>query len=127
MPSDVESNVESNSNSSVEVDWSELPRELVCRIVFYQKQMRAAVRIQAVWRGRDCRDFLAHPASRVFNARHPLARARCHMRRCHGCFLHELYLNNLRAPLGRLSLWTAIWTIRCCYLVRYDPLSRACV
>lgn len=102
-------------------DWSELPRELVCRIWFYYELSRAATTIQAYWRGRDVRHFLNHPASRVFNSRHPKFEIDCHERRCFGCLLQALYMHNLRYHIFTSVASTGVWSIRCLYLVGYDP------
>jgi hypothetical protein len=102
-------------------DWASLPDEIICRIVFHYKRARAASRIQAVWRGRDTRDFLEHPASQVFNSRHPRFGANCHFRRCQGCFLQTLYYYNLRREVFTTMPNTGSWSVRCLYLMAYDP------
>lgn len=102
------------------VDWGELPRELTVRIVFFYKRARAASKIQAVWRGRDTRHFLAHPASRVFNSRHPRFAQSVHLRKCTGCFLQELYMHNLLNEVFTTAPTTGAWSVRCLYLVHFD-------
>jgi len=80
------------------------------------KRSRAAARIQAVWRGRDVRDFLEHPACRVFNKRHPRYAAGDHLRACKSCFMQKLYVHNLLREVFATSPTTAAWTVRCFYL-----------
>lgn len=103
------------------VDWGDLPRELIVRIWFLYERARAASKIQAVWRGRDMRHFLEHPATAVFNSRHPFREANAHLRNCHGCLTQELFLYNLRHKIVHSRNEAFAWTVRCLYIVAYDP------
>ena len=102
-------------------DWPSLPSELISRIWFHYKRARAASTIQAVWRGRDLRDFLEHPASSIFNSRHPRFGSNGHYRRCAGCLLHDLYVYNMLKDLFGTGPTTGAWSVRCLYLMAYDP------
>lgn len=102
-------------------DWAALPDDIVARILFHYTRARAASRIQAVWRGRDARHFLEHPAASVFNSRHPRFGANCHLRRCSGCFLQQLYWHNLHREVFATTHGTGSWSVRCLYLMAYDP------
>ena len=81
------------------------------------------MKIQAIWRGRDIRHFLEHPASRVYNLRHPGRDSNIcyHLRTCKGCFLQELYFHNLTREIFIGSPLSAAWLVRCLYLVAFDP------
>ena len=102
-------------------DWGELPRELTARIWFHYKRARAASKIQAVWRGRDMRHFLEHPATRIFNSRHPRYGEAHHWRKCKGCLMQELYVYNLWRETFFTSPSTGAWSVRCLYLMAFDP------
>lgn len=93
--------------------------------MYHYKRARAATRIQAVWRGRDVRDFLEHPAAQVLNRLHPLHAHTKHMRQCGNCFTNELYVYNLRKSTRVISEYifesTAVYSLRCLYLAAFDP------
>ena len=80
------------------------------------------MKIQAVWRARDTRHFLEHPAARVFCSRHPAYSndESKHQRRCSTCFLQDLYLYNLKHSTFGTRLSTCSWDVRCLYLMNYD-------
>ena len=113
------------------VDWSLLPPDVLSIIMDKYEAHRAAMRIQAVWRGRDVRDFLDFPSSLALSPHHPNYNARCHLRRCPTCLNDEVRIYMHKRGMFRTPRAIFAWAQREVYLELYNPqwsapLERTC-
>lgn len=88
----------------------ELPRELQLRILAEARRLEAVARIQAVWRGRDVRDWLWCPWSLAYNKTHPLYKPK--RSDCPACIAGRanIYLEGMGVHDSERKIWA--WACR---------------
>ena len=96
--------------------WSQLPPDCIRRIWYLHKRHRAAMKIQAFWRGRDVRDWLSYPGAMVMNPTHPRYSPHCHLNACVDCRIRAIIdWRALQAVLRSPKVMYA-WSYRAYYL-----------
>jgi hypothetical protein len=88
-------------------------------IVAQYSRHRAAMKIQAIWRGRDVRDWLAYPGARALNPRHPIFSHACHLRHCVDCYVNATVTWRTLQVRFQDPFCSFAWIDRGEYLERY--------